>query len=480
VSTDATSFDVVSNLMVGLSQYAPDLSCQPSCAASWQIVDAGKRYVFHLRSDVFWSDGRPVVSYDFAYAWKRLLDPKTGSQYAYFLYDIKNARDYNRGVITDSEKVGIKCPDPHTFEVVLEQPAAYFINLTAFCPTFPEREDVIEKWGTHWTDPAHLVSNGPFILSKWAHEYKIELVANPHFFEGAPALKCIKMFMIPEQSTAFALYENDQLDFIDNRSISTSDIERYKNSAEYQQIALLRGNYIGFNVEKKPFDNVLVRRAFTQAIDRQIFAKILRRGERPLYSWIPPGLLGASPEANVTYDPASARRLLAQAGYPQGRGFPTVELLYPNREDTKLVVEAVQDQLKRNLQVHIEIVNQEWRVYLEALHRDAPPLFRNSWGADYPDPETFMNLFTTGNGNNSERFADPHYDQLVERARGEANRELRGKLYKEADIYLCRVQAPIATTFLSTQNVMVKPWVHGIKLNALDMQFFKKVRVTDQ
>jgi len=477
LTTDSTSFDVVSNIMVGLTQYSPELTCVPSCAKSWEVLKAGTVYRFHLRPDVLWSDGKALTALDFEYAWKRLLDPKTGAQYAYFLYDIKNAEAFNRGIIKDSKQVGIRCLDPLTFEIELRKPAAYFIFLTAFCPTFPQRQDIVEKWGTRWTDPQHIVSNGPFKLSKWAHEYKIELTANPLFFESKHALRRIKMFMIPEQSTAFALYENDQLDFVDNRSFSTPDVQRCKNSPEYSNIALMRGNYLGFNVEKKPFNDVLVRRAFSQAIDRRIFPQILRRHERPQYAWIPPGLIGYSPQSGASYDPELARALLKRAGYSGGKDFPRVELLYPNREDTKLVVEAIQDQLKRNLNVQVDLTNQEWRVYLETLHRDAPPLFRGSWGADYPDPETFMNLFTTGNGNNSERFSDAHYDRLIERARSEHDNHLRAQLYCEADSYLCREKAPIATTFLSTQNAMTKPWVHGIKLNPLDLQFFKSVSV---
>jgi oligopeptide transport system substrate-binding protein len=479
ISTDSTSFDVIYNLMVGLTQYTRDLTCAPACAKSWEILNHGTVYRFHLRPDICWSDGKPLTAYDFEYAWKRLLNPKTGAQYAYYLYDIKNAEAYNRGAITDSAKLGINCPDAHTFVVELSKPAQYFIYLTAFCPSFPQRQDVVEKWGTHWTDPEHLVCNGAFTLAKWAHEYKIELTANPRYFGGKIPLHAIKMFMVPEQSTAFALYENDQLDFVDNRSFSTPDVQRYKHSPEYQNMALLRGNYLGFAVSKPPFDKVLVRQAFTEAIDRKVFPRILRRGEKPQYSWIPPGILGYDPSAGAQYDPENARKLLAQAGYPGGHGFPRVELLYPNREDTKLVVEEIQDQLKRNLNVEVALVNQEWRVYLETLHRDPSPLFRGSWGADYPDPETFMNLFTSNNGNNWPRFSDPYYDQLLDKARSETDVVLRGRLYAQADAYLCKVEVPIVTTYLSTQNAMVKPWVHGIKLDALDLQFFNNVRVGD-
>lgn len=479
-ATDSTSFDVVSNLMVGLTQYTNDLTCAPSCAKSWEVLDDGKRYLFHLRDDLRWTDGKPVTAYDFEYAWKRLLNPATAAQYAFFLYDVVNARDYNTGKLKNPDLLGIKAIDSHTFEVRLSKPAAYFIYLTAFCVSFPMRKDVVERFGDRWTEPENFVTNGPFELTRWQHEYKMELSANPQYFDGPPKVKLVKMFMVPEASTAFALYENDELDFIDNRSFSTPDVERYRNSPEYKNFPLLRANYLAFNVSKKPFTDPLVRKAVAMAIDRSVFPRILRRGERPATSWIPPALPGYSPDSGLKFDPVQARALLAQAGYPGGKGFPKAELLYPNRDDVRLTVEATQDELKRNLGIEIELVNQEWKVYLATVRKDAPPMFRNSWGADYPDPETFMNLFTKDCGNNDTKWWSPKYDQLIQSAEGELDTKKRADLYRQADVMLCREAVPIVPTFLATQNIMVKPWVKGIAINPLDLQFFKAVEVGTQ
>ncbi|HEY9712565.1 MAG TPA: peptide ABC transporter substrate-binding protein, partial [Chroococcales cyanobacterium] len=344
-NTDSTSFDVVSNIMEGLTEYTPDLKCAPGCARSWEVLDGGKRYLFHLRDDIYWTDGKKLTAHDFEFAWKRLLNPETAASYAYFLYDIEGAFDYNTGKSksADATKVGIKALDDYTFEVRLNKPAAYFIYLTAFCPTLPIRQDVIERFGDRWTEPDHIVTNGPFKLTHWQHEYKIELAANPTYFKGAPSLKKIKMFMVPEPSTAFALYENDELDYVDNRSCSTADVERYKNSPEYTNIPLLRNNYIGFNVTIKPFNDVRVRRAVAMALDRSAFPKILRRNEKPCSTWLPPALAGSSPDSGLPYDIPAARKLLAQAGYGDGKNFPDVKILCANREDAKLVVEELQD-----------------------------------------------------------------------------------------------------------------------------------------
>ncbi len=477
VSTDNTSFDVVSNLMVGLTQYKNDLSCAPACAEKWDIEDGGKRYVFHLRKDCKWSDGKPIVAQDFEYAWKRILDPATASSYSFFLYDVENGFEYNTGVIKDPSKLGIRCIDDHTFEVRLKKPASYFLNMTAICASFPQRKDIIEKYGNRWTEPGHMVVNGPFVLKDWMHEYKIDLEANPLFFEGPPKIKKIKMFMIPEQATAFALYQNGQLDYIDNRSFPTPEVEEAKKSPEYKNFALLRNNYLGFNVTKKPFDDKRVRLAVSMSIDRTVFPKILHREEKPSYTWIPEGLLGYSADSGPPYDPEAARKLLAEAGYPDGKGFPPISILYPTREDARLVMESVQDQLKRNLNINPELTNQEWKVYLQKLRRDAPPIYRANWGADYPDPETFANIFTSHNLNNNTRWKNAEYDKLDEEATGELDPKKRAEIYKKMDRMVCREEAIIACTFLATQNIMCKPWVEGIAVNPLDLQFFKDAKI---
>lgn len=480
VSTDNTSFDVVSNLMVGLTQYRNDLSCAPACAESWDVLDGGKRYVFHLRKNLKWSDGKPIVAQDFEYAWRRILDPATASSYSFFLYDVENGLEFNTGKLKDGSKLGIKSIDDLTFEVRLKKPASYFINMTAICASFPQRKDIIEKFGNRWTEPGNMVVNGPFVLKDWMHEYKIDLEANPLFFEGPPKIKKIKMFMIPEQATAFALYQNGQLDYIDNRSFPTPEVEEAKKTPEYKNFALLRNNYLGFNVTKKPFDDKRVRRAVSMSIDRTVFPKILHREEKPSYTWIPEGLLGYSSESGPKYDPEAARKLLAEAGYPDGKGFPKISILYPTREDARLVMESVQDQLKRNLNINPELTNQEWKVYLQKLRRDAPPIYRANWGADYPDPETFANIFTSYNLNNNTRWKNAEYDKLDEQATSEQDPKARAEIYKKMDRMVCRDEAVIACTFLATQNIMCKPWVEGIAVNPLDLQFFKDAKIDNE
>ncbi len=479
ITTDGTSGDVIVNIMAGLTQYQQDLKCIPSIARSWDVLDDGRRYVFHLRDDVFWTDGKPVTAYDFEYAWRRIEDPKTGGGYADFLNDVENAQEINSGQITDLTKLGAHALDEHTFEVRLKKPAAYFIYLTAHWSTYPMRKDVVEKHGDRWTEPDNIITNGPFKLAKWQHDYKIELEPNENFFEGRPKLNKVKMFMVSEQSTAFALFENDELDYVDNRSFSTHDVDRYRNDPGYLRVPLLQGTYLGFNVLKKPFDNKHVRRAVSMAIDKTVFPKLLRRGERPSTSWIPEELTGSSESSALKFDPPAARAELSSAGFPDGKNFPSVQLLYPNREDTRLIVESIQAQLKKNLGISIELLNQEWKVYLATRKKDPPPLFRANWIADYPDPETYMNLFTTGNGNNHTRWSNATYDRLVQDAAGELDAAKRAEMYRQADTILCKDEAAIVPTFVSTQNILIKPWTSGLNFNALDIHILKHANTAE-
>lgn len=477
VTTDSTSFDVIFNIMSGLTQMNKDLKIIPALASSWEVSSDGTEYTFHLRDDIFWTDGKAVTAKDFVYSWRRLLDPKTGGSYASFLYDIENAYQINTGKENDLSKLGVNALDDKTFVVKLTRPAAYFLSMTATCPTFPLREDVLIKYGDKWTEPQNIVTNGPFKITKWQHEYKIVLNSNPSYFEGEPKVKVVKMFMVPEQSTAFALYENDELDYVDNRSFSTSDVERYLDSPRYKNLPLLRCSYVAFNVTKEPFTNAKVRRAFAMAVDKSVFPKILRRRESPISCWIPKGLPGYSDKTGIKFDPQKGRKLLSEAGYPDGKGLPKIELLYPNREDARLVVEAIQAQLKKNLGVRIELVNQEWKVYLARRRKDPPPMFRGAWGADFPDPESFMNIFTAKSGNNHTRWSSTKYDALLSEARAEQDETKRAEIYRQADELLCDQSVPVVPCYLATQNILTKPWVSGITFNALDIQTFKNASI---
>ncbi|HET8761290.1 MAG TPA: peptide ABC transporter substrate-binding protein [Nitrospiria bacterium] len=474
LATDSVSITVIENLMDGLTRFDQDLRPAPAVASSWDVSADGRRYLFHLRPDVRWSDGAPVTAADFEYAWKRLLDPKTAAQYAYFLYPVANAKAYNTGALPDASTVGVRALSATELEVVLDRPIAYFPSLTTFMVTFPQRRDLIERYGDRWTDPGRLVTNGPFRLESWRHEYRLQLSANPTYYGGKPAIGHVAMYVVNERTTELTLYETGDLDYA---QLPPEAIPAFEGSPDHRRLPILRGYYAGFNVTKPPFTDPRVRRAFALALDREEFPKILRGGERAARSWVPPGMFGYEPDIGLPYDPERARRLLAEAGFPGGRGLPPIEYVFNTGPVNTLIAENLQAQWKRNLGVDVRLDNVEWKVYLKRLEQDAPGMFRLGWGADYPDPDNFLALFTKDSGNNHSRWANARYDALIAEASSESDPARRLVMYREAQRLLTEEDVPIIPLFTHVQNMLVKPWVRGLDVNAMEIMSLQGVSI---
>lgn len=477
LATDHVSFNVISNLMVGLAEFDKDLKPAPVIAKSWEILDGGKKIVFHLRDDVPWTDGKKVRAQDFEYSWKRLLNPKTASQYAYILFDIANAQEYAEGKLKDPSAVGVQAADDQTLVVTLRYPASYFLAITTFEVTYPQRQDIIEKFDSRWTEPANIVTNGPFKMTAWKHENEIELSANPAYFRGKPAIDKVTMFMVNEKTTAVAMFEQGNLDFMDeSHSIPPLDKPRLSKMPGFKVVPQLRGEYYQFAVDRKPFDNPKLRKAFAMAIDRDVLPKILRGGPIPATSWIPPSMLAHNPAIGLKFDPAEARRLLKEAGYPDGKGLPAIVLGYNTDEEKKLVAEAIQGMWQKHLGVVVKLENQEWKVFLNKLRNDPFPVFRSGWGADYPDPDNFMKLFTANSGNNHGRWKNPRYDQLLDLAARESDPQKRGKIYDEAQKILSEIDTAIVPLYWKTEATMLNPKFVGLEYNSMARMDLRHVR----
>jgi oligopeptide transport system substrate-binding protein len=476
LATDHVSFNVISNLMVGLTEFDKDLKPAPVVAKKWELQDGGRRIVFDLRDDVLWSDGRKVRAQDFEYSWKRLLNPKTASEYAYILFDIVNAQEYHEGKIDGAASIGVRAVDDFKLEVQLRHPASYFLAITTFEVTFPQRQDIIEKFESRWTEPGNIVTNGPYQLSSWKHENEIELSTHPGFFLGKPAIEKIRMFMINEKTTALAMYEQGQLDFIDNHSIPIFEKNRLSKQRGFKRVPQLRGYYYGFRTDRPPYHDPRVRQAFMMALDRRVFPSILQGGEIPASSWIPPGMPAHNAKIGLPFNAVEARRVLREAGYPGGKNFPPVVLAYNTEEDHKLVAEAAQSMWQRNLGVVVKLENQEWKVYLKQLQNNPPAIFRLGWGADYPDPDNFMKLFTANSGNNHTRWKNKKYDQLLELAARELDTRKRAKLYDEAQKILCEIDLPIMPLFWVAESTLLNPHFTGLELTSMARMDLRNVR----
>ena len=477
LATDNVSFDVLTNIMEGLTQYNSKLEPLPAVAERWEFSEGGRVITYYLRDDVYWTDGKPVSAKDFEYSWKRLLNPATGAEYAYFLFDIENAWEYNSGKIKDADKVGVRALSPGVLQVRLKRPVIYFPSITTFMVTHPLRQDVIEKHGDRWTDPDKIVTNGPFKLAEWQHEYKLVLKANENFYEGRPKIDKVVLYIVREATTELTLYETGELDIVELPPVA---IPHFENSPEFRRFPLLRGYYYGFNAAKPPFDNSLVRRAFSHAVDRSRIPVLLKGGEIPTSSWIPPGMFGYNPEIGPKFNPQKARELLARAGYPDAKNFPEVTAVYNTDPTNRLIAEFIQAQWKKHLNVPVHVESREWKVLLNEFKVDTPQIFRLGWGADFPDPDNFMNLFTSTSGNNHLHWGNARYDDLIRLGASELDPEKRQAIYDEAQEILTQAEAPIISLFGSTQNMLVKPYVKGLEPNSMELLYIKRIQIINK
>jgi oligopeptide transport system substrate-binding protein len=479
---DLTSFDVLLPILKGLTQFDQQLHVQPAIAQSWEISSDGLHYVFHLRPDARWSDGKPVVAQDFIYAWQRALDPEVGAPYAFFLYELKNGKDYYDGKIKDFNQVGAHALNAYTLSVDLSRPTPFFLDFTAVPVMLPLRKDMVEKYGDKFTEAGHMLSNGAYQLKQWTHEEKIVLTPNPYFYETDPAkrpgVKEIDMYMINDANTSVVMYENGELDFIETTSsIPSFDVRRLRKSPDCKTSLLHRINYFGFNVKKPPFDNPKVRQAFAYALDRTDYPKLMQSGQKPTNSFISPGLVGYNPKMGLAYNPEKARQLLAEAGYPNGKNFPTVHLAFQTLYDIQKEAEIAQYLWKKNLNVDVRLDNMEWKVLLSKLDEDPPQIFRLGWFVDYPDADSYMGLFLSDNGNNHTEWKNKTYDALIQKAVVTLNPIERQKLYNQAQHLLLEQDAAIIPIYVAEKTYLVKPYVHGLQMNPMNLPNFDQLRI---
>jgi len=475
ITTEQASIRVLTNIMEGLTRFNEQLEILPGLAESWDIDEGGSRYVFHLRKDVRWTDGKPVTAHDFVYSWQRLMDPATAAEYAYFLYMVKNAEKINSGEIDEVEKLGVRALDRHTLEVELERPVVFFPMITTFICTFPMRRDVVEKHGDDWTEPGNIVTCGPYRLASWRHEYKMVMERNPGYYGEPAGLDRVIFYMITEDSTALSLYQTGDLDVV--YPMPPPAIPAYRDSPEYLNYPYFSTYYYGFNTQKPPVDDPLVRAALAKSVDREQIPEILKGSEIPNPTVIPVGLFAADPALGHEFDPEGARKLLTEAGYPRGEGMPQITIGYNTQEAHKMIAEFVQQQWSENLGIEVSLRNMEWKVYLEKLVNDPPHVFRLGWILDYPDPDAIMTVFLSNSGNNHTRWKSKAYDKLVLNASLERDPLKRKELYARAQGLLCREQTAVMPLYTYTINMLKKPWVKNFPQNGLDIVDLRKTRI---
>jgi oligopeptide transport system substrate-binding protein len=406
------------NLFEGLTYRHPEtLEPVPGMARSWDLSPDGRTYVFHLRP-ALWSDGTRVTSHDFQYAWTRLLDPATGAKYANILYSIENARAFNAGDLDDPARLGMRCPDDSTFVVQLEAPVAYFLDLCAFYSLLPVPRQSVKAHGDAWIRPENIVTNGAFLLEDWQINRRMRLRRNPRYWNATSVqLNVVDAMPGDYLNGSFNRYMSGILDWIDSSGIPLTIVDQLVDRPDFHTAPLFATYFYRFNVTRPPLDDARVRLALYHAVDAQaIVQHVLRAGQPAAHSLVPPGLPGYQEVRLTGYQPDLARALLTQAGYPGGEGFPRISLLFNTSEANKQIAEVIQQQWKDVLGIEVELHNQEWKVFMATVQSLDYDIGRGGWIGDYLDPNTFLECFVSGSGNNRTGFASAAYDSLVQLA----------------------------------------------------------------
>lgn len=475
-ATDTTSSNIISNIMEGLTEFDlddPQMKVIPSLATEWQASADAKTWTFNLRHGVKWTDGVEFEAQHLVDGWERLLNPKTAAEYAYFLFSVKGAKEYNEGKLKDFSQVGVKALDKYKIQVTLSSGMSFFPMLLTHESTFPIRKDIVEKEGELWAQPGKIVTLGPFTLKVWDHDKNIVLERYENYYGKKPAIKNVLAYMIVEQSSAVGVFDGGNLDIIPE--LPSNDIRVLKNRKEYRKGPALILQYYGFNIKKKPFDNILIRKAFDQAIDRTEITNLLAAGQIPATSWIPNGMLGHSEKLGLKFDPVKAKELLKQAGVTDPSKLPRITLSFNTNENHAKVAENVQQQLKRNIGVNIEVASEDWKVYLNKLKTDPPSLFRMGWNGDYPDPDNFLNLMTSYSLNNYTKWSSSKYDSLIAQGMSQLNSEKRKQTYDIAHKILVEDDVPVIPLWFDVRQYLIADRVKGYKLNPLDKKTYKTV-----
>lgn len=496
----------------GLTQYDPKtLQPIPCMAERWDVSPNGKTYTFHLRHNATWSNGDPETARDFVYSWRRILRPETAADYVYLMYVIRNAQRYNEGLVCaaaapeDQEKlrkrgrfiepipfeqVGVKSLDDYTLRVELEAAVPYFLDLTSFITFKPVHQATIEKFEIRedgkaidtdpawYREPKNLVCNGPYTLERWAQRQYMRFVRRPDYWNAAATpSQAVEILPISDTSTAFKMYdagEADIMPFSPPRRLAERlmELARKGERHDVHTTGMFGTYFYRLNTRRKPFDDPRVRMAFSRAIDRNLLtSKLLWMGEKPAVSLVPPGTREYVSPKMPPFDPAAAKKLLAEAGYPDGKDLPPVEIMFNKEASHQAIAESIKDMWQRYLGVEVNLASVDRGTMRQKLQTLDYSACRGGWYGDYDDPITFLDLFTTapegGGGNNDTGFSNAEYDRLIDQAKIEGDPRKRNELMHRAEEILIE-QMPIIPLYYYGEMYLYDPArVSGFYVNKM-------------
>lgn len=490
VTNNSFAVPFILNCFEGLVSYDEKGEITPGNAVSWEASDDMTVYTFHLRDGLKWSDGTPLTANDYVYSALRVLTPATASQYVNMISDyVVNGQEYYEGK-AKAEDVGVKALNDTTLQFTLKAPCPYFVDLASMWVYFPVEKATVEANGDKWTANAHTyVSNGPFKVTQMNMGESYVLEKNDQYWDAANVtLKKLTFRYILDTSTALTAYESGEVDGI--RTIPAGDIARLRADKAGLVTAPSYGTvYYNVNCAKEPYNNPLVRKALNLAIDRQsLIDNVIQIDAVPAYSFLSPGYVvdgkdildgrsdfDLSPTANVE----EAKKALADAGYPDGKGFPTLELSFYSDDTTKKTVEAVKEMWEKNLGIKVDVNSAEWAVYYSAVQQGDYQVGAMGWSADYVNPMSFLPLLYTKDVTNTAYYSNPKYDALVDQVKVEPDPVKFGELVKEADQVVSSDYAVIPL-YYKANTYLIKNNIKGVYMTSSASLYFKNARVMDK
>jgi len=409
-------------------------------AESHTVSEDGLTYTFKLREGLKWSDGKPLTAHDFVYSWNRVISPETAADYAYMFECIEGY---------DTGKLNVTAPDDRTLVVKLVAVTPYFLELCSFPAFFPVRQDIVEANPDTWTlAPETYIGNGPYMLQEWVHDSYILFRKNPYYWNASKITgpDTIRFMLMSDDNAILAAFKNGEILFAD--SMPVDEIDAWRDKPEFNLKGQLGTYYVSFNVTKPPLNNPMVRKALVLAVDRDYIVKnIGKAGQQPAGAFVPTGLSDVELTKEFRevggdyYDPSKeayeanlreAKKLLADAGYPNGEGIPTLEYIYNEGTGHQLVAEALQAMWKE-IGINITLSSQEWNTFLNTRKNGEYYMARNGWLADFNDPICFLDMWITGSGNNDAQWSNKEYDELIRRVKSSSDREERMELMHRAE-----------------------------------------------
>ena len=465
------SVGVISLVFEGLVRLDSNLKIAPAGAESWDIKDGGKTFIFHIRKGLKFANGDPVTADDFAYSLNRAFGPDFANGNAgYYLSNIVGSTDVTNAKAKTIS--GVKVIDPQTLEIDLQTPSVYFLYQLTFPASFVVSKKAVEADPTKWTDTAY--GTGPFMVKEWKHNESISLVPNPNYWLGKPQVAEIDLPFIQDPATALKLYQTGELDIMGSYNFPTDQLSSVSSLPEFKQVNQFFVAYIGFNNAKAPFKDVRVRQAFAKALDKAtLINKVLEGAVLQADTIIPPGMPGFNQAAAQIqkFNAADAQKLLADAGFPGGKGFPKVALSINNQDPNYAKIAATLSQMwKENLGVDVQVNTEELSKFNDDLTAmankpEAPTSFDmyiSVWGADYPDPQNFVSQqLRTGVGNNNGHYSNAQFDKLVDQADVETDQAKRLDMYQQAE-QIALTEVGWLPLFYGKADLLIRPTVSGL------------------